>query len=504
MRYIYSNAVIALALLPAFFILHNCNELFGFLPLRQIVFYTVLIYLVVFILYFVLKRRIGSSKTAVLLFFIFLFLLFFTPVHGAIKSVAFHTYSFFHPLLMILLFLLVIGISWKITRSSTVDRRLIYFLNITMICVVISEFFSLVINTKDLKRNGNLIYSSRELTNSYLPLKSTSIAKPDIYFLVFDEYTNAKTLEKIWHFNNQEINQWLGSKGFYVPTGTHGNYSFTLFSMSATFNMNYLDARGSDATVKKSLLQANQSLSDNELFSILEKENYKIHFLAPFKNRFGENGMGDWFDYIVSHQMDMQTLPGKLWDEVQTHFYNQGSANNPHSILRNKFEVIQRTLQQVNSTVNPDSNRAPQFVYGHFMIPHEPHLFDVDGKLLADKDDIPPLYKTYPAQINFVNDLIRQMVSEILQKNKRNTIIILEGDHGFREFLEGPNWFARTPDSVKQYFTPNFSAYYFPDSDYRRMYDTITPLNVFRVILNQYFHQNFRLLKDTSTLVKDE
>ncbi len=44
--------------------------------------------------------------------------------------------------------------------------------------------------------------------------------------------------------------------------------------------------------------------------------------------------------------------------------------------------------------------------------------------------------------------------------------------------------------------------YYFPDQDYLRLYSTITPVNTIRVVLNQFFHQNYPLLPD-NLLVKD-
>ena len=37
----------------------------------------------------------------------------------------------------------------------------------------------------------------------------------------------------------------------------------------------------------------------------------------------------------------------------------------------------------------------------------------------------------------------------------------------------------------------------------RRQYDSISSLNMFRMIFNQYFYQNFLLLNDSSIFVKD-
>ncbi len=42
------------------------------------------------------------------------------------------------------------------------------------------------------------------------------------------------------------------------------------------------------------------------------------------------------------------------------------------------------------------------------------------------------------------------------------------------------------------------NAYYFPDQDYSKFYPDISPVNTFRVILDQYFGTDLGLLEDRS------
>ena len=42
------------------------------------------------------------------------------------------------------------------------------------------------------------------------------------------------------------------------------------------------------------------------------------------------------------------------------------------------------------------------------------------------------------------------------------------------------------------------NAYYLPDSGAKRLYSSITPVNTFRLILNQYFKTKYKLLEDVS------
>jgi hypothetical protein len=509
---IKKSALVALVLLPAFFLLHNYNELFGFIPVRQVLFYAVIIYGVLGIVYFIIRRmNLSATKTSLVIFILCAFNLFFDSIDRFFKLISFKTilgsYLVLAPLWILLLVLLI----RKIVRADQIPPKIIAFLNTVMIFLFASELITGLINYSHFKQNKNLIYPYKSLSENYISPKMADSSKPDIYFLVFDEYTNNKTLKKVWNFDNDGITNWLATKDFHVPVNTRANYTFTVYSVSSTFNMNYIDAKkGPDGTITRNLLQANQSLSNNETFSILQKENYSINFLAPFKNSIKENGLGKWFDYLIDHQIDMQTLPGKIIAHIQWYLktgkWTGLNTNEVSDLLKEKVEAIRNTVEQIKSTTDSSTNRKPHFVYGHFMTPHEPHLlFDSAGMLAQEqKASIYPQVKTYTAQIGFANSIMKEVVTYILEHNKSNTIIIVEGDHGFRQFLEGPDWFMRIPDSTKKYFLPNFNAIYFPNKNYSRLYDTMSPVNTFRIVFNQYFNQHFPLLKDSGTVVKDE
>jgi hypothetical protein len=44
------------------------------------------------------------------------------------------------------------------------------------------------------------------------------------------------------------------------------------------------------------------------------------------------------------------------------------------------------------------------------------------------------------------------------------------------------------------------NAYYFSDGPPRELYDSITPVNTFRVVFNHYFNANMPLLKDNCAI----
>ena len=145
------------------------------------------------------------------------------------------------------------------------------------------------------------------------------------------------------------------------------------------------------------------------------------------------------------------------------------------------------------------------FVHGHVLAPHQPFVFDSLGnaiepdhyytiwKPVEDGRD-PVRYKEeYISQMKFVNTKILQLVDKILANENRESIIIIQGDHGPGSELT--NTKSIEGNNFKERLTI-LNAYYFPDKDYNSLYDSISPVNSFRVIFNKYFETDFPLLED--------
>ncbi|MFL5745933.1 MAG: hypothetical protein ACJ751_14770, partial [Niastella sp.] len=100
----------------------------------------------------------------------------------------------------------------------------------------------------------------------------------------------------------------------------------------------------------------------------------------------------------------------------------------------------------------------------------------------------------YLEYVTYANSRIREMITAIQQQNP-SAVIILMGDHGNR-------------DSTKEVFPvryfQNLNAVYYPDNDYKGLYDSISGVNQFRVVFNKLFKQNRPLLKDSSIYLKDK
>jgi hypothetical protein len=139
---------------------------------------------------------------------------------------------------------------------------------------------------------------------------------------------------------------------------------------------------------------------------------------------------------------------------------------------------------------------GPKFTYVHLFIPHYPYVFDPDGQIMTDPgyysgdrgSAINDAYENrgYVNQVQYIDKRMIPILQTIIKKSKNPPIIILMGDHGLI-------------DTNRQ---TDLLAYYLPGNGSAKLYPTISPVNSFRLIFNEYFGANYPLLPD-QTFIDD-
>ena len=160
-------------------------------------------------------------------------------------------------------------------------------------------------------------------------------------------------------------------------------------------------------------------------------------------------------------------------------------------------------LEQLNEKVVKIP--GPKFVFAHFIIPHRPYVFGANGEeteakfYQSGKMDFEVFLEGYTNQVKFINRNIEDVVNHILENSANEPIIIIQGDHG-PDF-----WSVRTSDEtfedkswdVATHRMHILNAYYFPDNS-SGLYESITPVNTFRLVFNRYFGEDYEMLEDVS------
>lgn len=492
-----------LVLLPVFFIIHGYNDFFGFFPL-QFVFYNFIATLLTTFILFIVSVPFFKMKQKRYLytFWLLLIVLIFGSFHDALKKTFhqgfFSSYKFILSLLLLFFLLLLLYLK----KSNSHFLHSFQFLNLLFLLLLLVELITGFMNFNQYQKGSNLLDNRFTIYNSYKPqAKVPDSEKPDIYFLVFDGMPSTKAMQSYWNFNNAKLDSFLQEENFFISENSKSNYNLTVLSLSSTLNMDYTPPIDLSQNEVKMYFKASSSILNNSLTKILTKEGYQISQYQPvsFGNKDWDGSL--FFKEMLYMNYFYKTLPGRLYRDLGWHF-SSFKFKFINKFYESKFEkrniIAEKDIEHLLNLVKNScvkTNAKPKFVYAHFVLPHDPFIFDSTGKRketrltiqLSEKEQV----TAFIEQVKYVNKVIEQLVKHIKQNNKTNTIILLEGDHGYRNIY-----------GQKGYMTfENLNAFYLPGKDSEKLYSSISPVNSFRIILNKYFSANLPLLKDSSIFI---
>jgi hypothetical protein len=150
--------------------------------------------------------------------------------------------------------------------------------------------------------------------------------------------------------------------------------------------------------------------------------------------------------------------------------------------------------------------KPPVFVFAHVLAPHPPFVFGehgepiesgrnyslADGSEFMSQGNKSEYLMNYIRQLMFVNSRMKETIDDILSSSPEPPIIILQADHGPGSMLD---WEKHTNFEERMSI---LNAFYLPMDGHRELYQEITPVNSFRVILDYYFGTDLDLLDDRS------
>lgn len=307
---------------------------------------------------------------------------------------------------------------------------------------------------------------------------------PDIYYIILDGYGGSEFLSEIYNFDNTQFISMLEQKGFYVVDNSLSNYYRTVLSLNSTLNIQYLE---NDFDWDTNLRGTNNNYV-NEQFKYFGYNIYTIHNDTDTTEWAGARILRDVTYNTAFFRLYISTTAVVLfWPSIsyEIHRYQ----------LLDYFDTIESTVEK----------EGPKFIFAHLVSPHPPFVFGKNGNSVVH--NIPysnfdgsalghPVIKyqtQYIEQVQFINLKISQIIDSIFEHSLITPIIILQGDHG------PGSMFDLLSFENNQCFYERFSilnAFYFPDGNYENLYDGISSVNTFRVILSQYYGISYDLLED--------
>ena len=212
---------------------------------------------IIFIPWIILRKFIGSDKSALILSFLIIILMLFAYVRSSLWKINWATgeieaHFLAQNIILIPIFIpiVILGIIFisrkKITSKVTTTMNVVGFVILLSIISQIGIFY--------LEHNASV-----DEVKSYFDIEIPIInenQKPNIYVIILDSYPGELRLNDFYNYDNSEYYQQLRERGFYLQTSTFSNYPHTEYSVPSMLNLNYLDSIIKEKKISK--LTANE------------------------------------------------------------------------------------------------------------------------------------------------------------------------------------------------------------------------------------------------------
>lgn len=413
---------------------------------------------------------------------------FFGSMHDFLKKTFYGTFIPKYSVLLILSVVLFTVIFILLKKAATNFIKIKLYLNSLLLLLIIVDGGMLL--TKAISKKKNIV----ELPAGFT--KCDSCATPDVYFLLADEYAgNTELIDKFGYNDSAFLNS-LSKRNFQVIPNSYSNYNYTPFSLASILNMDYLQLQNNNRG-QSDLTTSYQSIKNSSVVKFFQANGYQFYNYSIFDFE-GQPGMRlENFlpekTRLITAQTFLSRAKKDLFFNIITRLKSKKALKNAtYSVRRNNERIYGQTWKTAE-----DKSKTPKFIYAHLEMPHYPYYYDKNGteqpfeKLTEGNQSNKEAYIEY---LQHSNRKLLELIDHILHSSSTPPIIILMGDHGFRHFTETVE---------NKYYFMNLSSIYLPSGKYVSFNDSLTAVNFFRILLNTQFQQQFPLLKDSTSYLKD-
>ena len=437
-----------------------------------------LIALVVYLLSFMVSRfnpaKAGSRA--------FIFMIFFNT-YGWIYSflVKLDWFRVEHYTLLPFFLLVAVYLAFLISK---IDSR--KFQNAALIFVGLAVGLSLVniIPNEISKRN---ITSRASVTASTLA-GDVKTGAPDVYYIIMDEFAGFNSMRSYWQY--QEVDQfvdYLENKGFYVAQNSKSDTTDTLHELAERLNYSSFPYGANQVTQYFSDIYNNKVMQDFKNLGYTTVVFDEMHLYFPSFTHINA-------DYIYDYSAISMGMSHSFFDDF-------GIMVAEKTMLKpflHVFTVADPTWAEHAKWITYNAAKVgdlkeisgPKFVFVHYLLPHNPFMFDKYGRTIDAQ--FYTNWNYYLGNYEYAISIITRTVNNILSQydSTNQPIIILQSDHGARNRDAKTNFSAVLSNYPEEDAYDIMNALYLPGYDYSTLTQDIKPVNTFPIILNHYFGEN--------------
>jgi hypothetical protein len=361
--------------------------------------------------------------------------------------------------------------------------------------------------------------AERAAAREKIPSASNSAQLPDIYYIILDGYGRSDILSSLYNLDTEPFLSFLDQQGFYIAAESHSNYPTTAKSLAASLNMSYLDDLAKEYDLDLTDRNPFESLlKHSRVRTFLEQRGYQT---VAFETGWIRTEITDADRYMHTEEhvdapaylswyanefelLLLRTTILRPYLDVKTHAIGEAASMDSNRILyQRRRDTVRYTFRTLEEIPTWDGKF---FVFAHIIIPHPPFVFGPDGEPLyptwpytiQDASDFPgtlaEYISGYSGQVRYTNKLLHILIPQLINRSDTAPVIILQGDHGPRAHVD---WNSPSASNMQEVMSI-LNAYYFPGEAAERLYPSVTPVNSFRILFDEYFNADFPLLEDHS------
>lgn len=326
------------------------------------------------------------------------------------------------------------------------------------------------------------------------PTPTAVVERPDIYYIILDGYARSDVLADVYGYDNSGFLAGLARRGFYIAGRSRANYMQTYLSLTSSLNMTYLDEVAAIVGEESDDRRPLQELLEQNAVARLLKDMGYTYVAVSTGYAEGELAAADVF-----------LSAGWSLSQFESGILN---ATPLSPLIEAQHEMHRRRLLYAFEQLKAMPERpGPLFVLAHIAAPHPPFVFGPQGERVTPNREFmfsdgshymaegsrEEYLEGYRGQVAYVSAQVEPLLDAILASSARPAVIVLQADHGPGS---GLSWYSAERTDLRERMSI-LNAYYLPGRD-AGLYDSISPVNTFRLIFNEYFGAGYELLPDES------
>ena len=349
--------------------------------------------------------------------------------------------------------------------------------------------------------NGREVLRTPPTWTASPPPPASGPYRPNVYLISHDSYLRADALRTFYEFDNRAFTDRLTALGFLLPSRSYANYNFTNLSLTTELGMNYILSNAAEhKALLRGALGTEEISGETEAATQFKRRGYTYIFAN--NGFFGSLKCSAFNDVCLNPRISSYELYGALVDLTPARLILAGE-------ISSRSVYSSYTVDRLTD-FEPHKQRQPFLFFLHTVGLHN-FAWDADCRyrplplsvLWNGPTALQSLIKrAYVDQLQCVNRMTLAAVEYLLARDP-GAIMIIQADHGTWSMgglrsRPRTDWVA-TSEAEELFAILN--GYRLPARCRRYLYDTISPVNSFRVVLSCIDDIDHPLLPDRHFLM---